>query len=134
MEKTPSPQIEKPISAPTAPRQTKAALLRTRLAKPGGVSLTEMMHVTGWQAHTLRAALTGLGKTGVILNRRREGGDTIYAIDRVGPALAPDGGVVPGADAAEATPSIEANAPALVPVAARGLPGAATSQPGKGAE
>ena len=48
--KTPSPKIEKPISATTGLRQTKAALLRTRLAKPGGVSLTEMMRVTGWQA------------------------------------------------------------------------------------
>ena len=48
--KTPSPKIKKPISATTGLRQTKAALLRTRLAKPGGVSLTEMMRVTGWQA------------------------------------------------------------------------------------
>ena len=132
MTKTPSSQIEKPICATTGPRQTKAALLRARLAKSGGVSLTEMMQLTGWQAHTLRAALTGLRKTGVILSRRREGGDTIYAIDPAGPAPASDGGVAQGADAAEADPGIEPNAPA-VPVAAHGLPDAAITKLGKGA-
>ena len=133
MEKTLSPKIEKPGSASTAPRQTKAALLRARLAKPGGVSLTEMMQLTGWQAHTLRAALTGLRKTGVILSRRREGGDTIYAIGPAGPATASDGGVGQGADAVEAVPGIEANALAAPPVAARGLPDTAISELGKGA-
>ena len=131
MTKTPSPQIEKPISATAAPRQTKAALLRARLAKPGGVTLSEMMQATGWQAHTLRATLTGLRKTGVILSRRREGGDTIYAIDLLGPAPASDGGAGQGAEAAEANPRIEANAPALAPVAVR--EDAAISKPGKGA-
>ena len=133
MTKTPSSQNEKQGSASTAPRQTKAALLRTRLAKPGGVSLTEMMQLTGWQAHTLRAALTGVRKTGVILTRRREGGDTIYAIGPAGPTLAPDGGVGQSADAVEAVPGIEADALAAPPVAAPELPDAAISEPGKGA-
>jgi len=39
------------------------------------------MEMTGWQAHTLRAALTGLRKAGLIITRRREGEDTIYAIE-----------------------------------------------------
>jgi hypothetical protein len=71
-------------AAPTGalpPRQTKATLLRTRLAEPGGASLAALIEATGWQAHTLRAALTGLRKAGLILTRRREGTDTIYAID-----------------------------------------------------
>lgn len=74
-----------PIAA-AAPRQTKAALLRARLAAPGGVSLAELMHATGWQAHTLRAALTGLRKAGLTITRRREGTDTLYAIDAAGSA------------------------------------------------
>jgi Protein of unknown function (DUF3489) len=65
---------------PKASRQTKAALLRARLSEPGGVSLAALMEVTGWQAHTLRAALSGLRKGGLTLIRRREGDDTIYAI------------------------------------------------------
>ena len=133
MTKTIPPNTAQQSSATFAPRQTKAALLRTRLAKPGGVSLSEMMQLTGWQAHTLRAALTGVRKTGVILTRRREGGDTIYAIGPAGPLPAPDGGVGQSADAVEAVPGIEADALAAPPVAARGLPDAAISEPGKGA-
>lgn len=63
------------------PRQTKAALLRARLGEPGGVSLAALIEATGWQAHTLRAYLSGLRKEGLTLTRRREGEDTIYAIE-----------------------------------------------------
>ena len=90
MTKTPSSQNEKQGSASTAPRQTKAALLRTRLAKPGGVSLTEMMQLTGWQAHSLRAALTGLRKTGAILIRP-EGGDAQGGEAKASPMVRPGG-------------------------------------------
>lgn len=63
------------------PRQTKAALLHAQLAEPGGVSLAALIEATGWQAHTLRAYLSGLRKEGLTLSRRREGDDTIYAIE-----------------------------------------------------
>lgn len=39
------------------------------------------MAETGWQGHTLRAYLSGLRKEGLTLTRRREGEDTIYAIE-----------------------------------------------------
>lgn len=113
MTRTPSPHIAKHTTSAIVPRQTKAALLRARLAEPGGASMTEMMNLTGWQEHTLRSALTGLRKTGVILSRRREGGDTIYAIGPAGSLPAPDGGGRQGALADETTPGIEANAPAI---------------------
>ena len=85
------PATQKPATQKTgatlkAPRQTKAALLRARLAAPGGVSLAALMELTGWQAHTLRAALTGLRKAGLAITRRREGTDTLYAIDAAGSA------------------------------------------------
>ena len=92
-----------------------------------------MMRTTGWQAHTLRAALTGLRKTGVILTRCREGGDTIYAIDPAGPASAPGGGAGQGAQAAKANLGIEADALAAPPVAAPELPDAAITELGEGA-
>lgn len=66
------------------PRQTKAALLRAMLEFPGGASLTRIMTETGWQAHTVRAALTGLRKAGLHLTRRREADDTIYAVGVAG--------------------------------------------------
>jgi hypothetical protein len=69
-----------PTATPKPPRQTKAALLRARLAESGGVSLAALIEATGWQAHTLRAYLSGLRKEGLTLTRRREGEDTIYAI------------------------------------------------------
>ena len=74
------PQASQATSVSSPPRRTKAALLRARLAEPGGVSMASLMEVTGWQAHTLRAALSGLRKSGLAITRCREGGDTIYAI------------------------------------------------------
>jgi Protein of unknown function (DUF3489) len=75
-----------PAAALKPPHQTKAALLRAKLAEPGGVSLAALIEATGWQAHTLRAAMSGLRKEGLSLTRRREGEDTIYAIDPNGTA------------------------------------------------
>jgi hypothetical protein len=99
------------------PRQTKAALLRARLAEPGGVSLAALMAATGWQAHTLRAALSGLRKDGLTLTRRREGEDTIYAI-------AP-GGVVADTATADRT-----DAPGDAAKDYRTSPATATEPPG----
>ena len=91
MTKIATSPIEKQISAAAVPRQTKAAMLRARVVAPGGVSLEELMQATGWQAHTLRAALSGLRKSGLAITRRREGVDTIYAIED---RRTPDGPVV----------------------------------------
>ncbi len=41
-----------------------------------------------WQAHSVRASLSGLRKVGLTITRRREGTATIYAIDDAGPPLA----------------------------------------------
>ncbi len=70
-----------PTSPPApAPRKTKASLLHDLVGAPGGARLSELMAATGWQAHTVRAALSGLRKQGYILERRREGCDTIYSL------------------------------------------------------
>lgn len=78
--------VKEPVitTATTQPRQTKAALLRALLEAPGGASLTHIMAETGWQAHTARAALTGLRKTGLHIGRRREADDTISAVGVAG--------------------------------------------------
>ncbi|WP_374435583.1 DUF3489 domain-containing protein [Tabrizicola sp.] len=81
-DKGPESAVAVPTSKP--PRQTKAALLRAKLSEPGGASLAALIEATGWQAHTLRAALSGLRKEGLTLTRRREGEDTIYAIESAG--------------------------------------------------
>lgn len=96
-----------PAASSKPPRRTKAALLRARLAEPGGVSLAALIEATGWQAHTLRAYLSGLRKEGVTLTRRREGEDTIYAIE-------------PGGT--EASVAEEDSAPGVPPAAADTTP------------
>jgi hypothetical protein len=65
---------------PTARRPTKAALLREMLAAPGGATLDALCQATGWQSHTVRAALTAVRKSGAEVERRREGGTTTYVI------------------------------------------------------
>ena len=60
------------------PRQTKTALLREMLSRPGGASLQAIMAATGWQAHTVRAALSGLRKTGVEIIRMTSQAGTVY--------------------------------------------------------
>jgi Protein of unknown function (DUF3489) len=88
---TPKAAATSPLNQP---RQTKASLLRSRLSDPGGVSMAALMEMTGWQAHTLRAALSGLRKDGLTLTRRREGEETIYAI-AAGAAVAAEAVVTP---------------------------------------
>lgn len=47
------------------PRPTsKAGIVLALLEAPEGATLAKLMQVTGWQAHTTRAALTGLRKRG----------------------------------------------------------------------
>jgi hypothetical protein len=103
-----APEKAGPASRPTTPatsapkllRQTKAAMIRARLAESGGVSLAALIEATGWQAHTLRAAMSGLRKEGLTLTRRREGKDAIYAIDHGGPAAAKMAGAGTGEESA----------------------------------
>ncbi len=78
------------------PRRTKSALLREMVRAPDGASLTDLIAATGWQAHTIRAALTGLRRKGLVLERRRVGDATIYRsvgeASDVGPAATEPGG------------------------------------------
>jgi hypothetical protein len=49
------------------------------LTRPDGASIEELTAATGWLAHTSRAALTGLRKRGISIERDKRGdGTTIY--------------------------------------------------------
>ncbi len=50
-------------------KTTKATLLRRLLERDGGATLAEICAATGWQAHSARAALTGLRKGGTTVER-----------------------------------------------------------------
>ncbi|RDV02451.1 DUF3489 domain-containing protein [Sphingorhabdus pulchriflava] len=62
------------------PRVTKAAQLLTLLQTGTGASLEEMVEATGWQSHTVRAAMTGLRKKGHVVEKHVEGNTTIWSV------------------------------------------------------
>ncbi len=60
---------------------TKQAKLTDMLKKPDGASIAQMGAKTGWQPHSVRAALTGLRKRGFDITRERsDAGVTVYRI------------------------------------------------------
>ncbi len=61
---------------------TKQAHLLTLLSRPDGAAMSEMTKVTGWQPHSVRAAITGLRKRGnAILCGKSDAGTTVYRVD-----------------------------------------------------
>jgi hypothetical protein len=72
-----------PASTPEAPLATpprKPELIRTLLSAPGGAAMDQLIAATGWQAHSLRAAMTGLRKQGHTIQRETIDGGTRYII------------------------------------------------------
>ncbi len=52
-------------------KQTKIEKLQALLRRPSGASLEALCKATGWQPHSVRAALSGLRKkSGVTIERR----------------------------------------------------------------
>ncbi len=63
--------------------QTKIARVQGMLEKPKGASLAAICKITGWQAHSARAALSGLRKSGCSIERdpgNGKSGGSIYRI------------------------------------------------------
>jgi len=61
-------------------RQTKQALILNLLRRVEGASIRDLTSATGWQAHSVRAALTGLRKRGHDIERSLESGASRYRI------------------------------------------------------
>ena len=60
-------------SPPAAPaRPSKKAAVIALLARPEGAAISDLVGVTGWQVHSVRAALTGLRKEGKDLVRGKD--------------------------------------------------------------
>ncbi len=61
--------------------RTKKALIAALLQRPDGVVMAELMSATGWQEHSIRAALTGLRRDGQEIVRSRDAvGATCYRV------------------------------------------------------
>ncbi len=60
--------------------QTKQAVILNLLRRAEGASIDDLTSAIGWQAHSVRAALTGLRKRGHEIQRGVEGGASRYRI------------------------------------------------------
>jgi Protein of unknown function (DUF3489) len=68
-------------SEPKPPRtNSKGAALLALLQREEGASLDEMIERTGWQGHTVRAAMTGMRKKGHVIDKRVSGNSTVWFI------------------------------------------------------
>lgn len=64
---------------PTFRPGTRQALLLELLQREEGADTDEMMEVTGWQPHSIRAVLSGFRKRGIEVTRTKEGnGVSLY--------------------------------------------------------
>ena len=62
-----------------AVKPTKLETISKQLHRPAGVNIVQLQKVTGWQSHSIRAALTGLRKKGLAIERSKSAkGDTVY--------------------------------------------------------
>lgn len=65
------------------PRETKTAILCKLLSRKAGADLAALQSATGWQPHSVRAALSGLRKAGYTIVRAdaaKPRGGAVYRI------------------------------------------------------
>ncbi len=83
-EQTTAPETGSPEPEAGQPKPlragSKGAALLALLQREEGASLDEMIERTGWQGHTVRAAMTGLRKKGQVIGKRVSGNSTIWFI------------------------------------------------------
>ena len=68
-----------PPSTPTV-RTSKKRMIEALLRRPEGVGMAGLIAATGWQAHSVRAALTGFRKAGCTIEREQDASETRYRI------------------------------------------------------
>lgn len=67
----------------TKPGSTKLDTILKHLGHRNGATLSALEKATGWQPHSVRAALTGLRRKGHAIERAKDGkGVTIYRMAR----------------------------------------------------
>ena len=61
--------------------QTKMGKIRKLLIRPNGASIAQLQKATGWQPHSVRAALSGIRKQGTPIERSSNpNGSTVYRL------------------------------------------------------
>ena len=74
-----------PTTTDAAPRQTKQQIMIDLLRRPEGAGIEEITAATGWQAHTVRGAMSGALKKKLgleITSKKVEGLGRVYRIER----------------------------------------------------
>lgn len=69
-----------PPPSPSPKSPSKRSLVLDLLRREDGATLPELCTATGWQAHSVRAVLTGLRKRGSVLEKSIRNGATCYQI------------------------------------------------------
>jgi hypothetical protein len=70
-------------TSPTIRPGTKLAVIIDALRNPGGATIAQMMAGTGWQAHTVRGAISGMVRKRLGLNVslvRNDSGERVYRV------------------------------------------------------
>ena len=63
--------------------KTKADSVLSQLRRSNGASINQLIASTGWQAHSLRAVISGLRKQGIsIIRSKAKNGATIYRVEK----------------------------------------------------
>src|SRR6266851_1338172 len=70
--KAASSRAPKMRSPTTSARRSKKAAIISLLQRPDGAALGDLTAATGWQVHSVRAALAGLRKEGKELAREKD--------------------------------------------------------------
>jgi len=65
-------------------KPSKTETIIKLLHRSKGASISQLQTVTGWQAHSIRAAMTGLRKRGHEIERRRKDAVSSYHIAKPG--------------------------------------------------
>ena len=79
--KAASSRASKMRSPATSGRPSKKSTIVGLLERPNGAAISDLTEATGWQAHSVRAALTGLRKEGKELVRVKDAaGATHYRL------------------------------------------------------
>ena len=77
------PEAEHKRANSTATKTTKSEHMLTMLTKPQGASIAELQKATGWQAHSIRGALSTLRKNGTpVLLSRHDDRPSTYHVGR----------------------------------------------------
>jgi DNA-binding transcriptional regulator PaaX len=61
-------------------KPTKRDTIQRLVSRPSGVKLATLCKATGWQTHSVRAALSALRKDGVAIARRGTGATALYRL------------------------------------------------------